>query len=324
MKKILKTLSVLGFGILVSCTNNENSVSSEATAEVSSTTLRRCASYEVLEAQLAADPTLRARMDKIEDFTNKRVKDFSRFRIENGQIVIPVVVNVLYNTTAENISDAQIQSQIDVLNEDYNGTNADFSNVPTAFSNVKAAVGIKFVLQGIVRKKTTKKSWRTDDSMKKSTKGGIDPTTPSTVLNLWCVNSMGDILGYAQFPGGSSATDGVVIAYKYFGRIGTVQAPYNLGRTATHEVGHWMNLRHIWGDTTCGDDYVADTPSHNAANYGTPAYPHYSTCTGTPIEMTMNYMDYVDDKAMYMFSADQKTRMLAIFTSGGPRASFAK
>lgn len=85
-----------------------------------------------------------------------------------------------------------------------------------------------------------------------------------------------------------------------------------------------MNLRHIWGDATCGTDYCNDTPSHNTANYGAPTYPHYSSCTGNPVEMTMNYMDYVDDRAMFMFSTDQKSRMLAIFQAGGPRYSFAQ
>jgi hypothetical protein len=101
----------------------------------------------------------------------------------------------------------------------------------------------------------------------------------------------------------------------------TSGAPYNLGRTATHEVGHWLNLRHIWGDATCGDDLVGDTPLHNTANYGCPAAGHRSTCTGTPIEMTMNYMDYTDDACMYMFSAGQSTRMNALFATGGTRAS---
>jgi hypothetical protein len=160
--------------------------------------------------------------------------------------------------------------------------------------------------------------------MKSTKKGGLDPTSPSTNLNFWVCTIGGGILGYAQFPGGSLATDGVVCDSKYVGVTPNSSAayPYNLGRTATHEVGHWMNLRHIWDDATCGSDLVADTPTHNAANYGVPAYPHYSTCTGTPVEMTMNYMDYTDDRGMYMFTNGQKARMDAIFASGGVRASF--
>jgi hypothetical protein len=285
---------------------------------------RNCGSMEVLAAQLQEDPTLESRMNAIEAFTQEAVNKGTVGRLVNGVIEIPVVVNVLYRTTAENISLTQIQSQIDVLNEDFNATNADFSLVPTTFSGVKANVGIRFVLDQVVRKSTTKTSWRTDNSMKSSKKGGINPTSPTTKLNMWVCTMSGGILGYAQFPGGSSATDGVVILNTAFGRTGTARAPFNKGRTATHEVGHWMNLRHIWGDATCGSDLVTDTPTHNTANYGCPAAGHQSTCSGTPIEMTMNYMDYTDDACMYMFSNGQKSRMYAVFAAGGPRYSFAQ
>jgi hypothetical protein len=158
----------------------------------------------------------------------------------------------------------------------------------------------------------------------KSDAKGIAPTNPRRKLNLWSCNLADDILGYAQFPGGKPATDGVVIDDNAFGRTGTATAPFNKGRTATHEVGHWMNLIHIWGDEECGTDRVADTPRANDANYGCPAFPLRSTCAGKPIEMTMNYMDYTDDACMYMFTAGQKKRMLAVFAAGGPRAGFAR
>ncbi|MBB1194984.1 zinc metalloprotease [Flavobacterium sp. SOK18b] len=313
MKKIM--LPALAFMMLFSCQND----TTETTAQNTSASLRRgCASQEVLDAQMKADPTLALRMNKIEEFTKNAMLNG---RLVNGKVQIPVVVNVLYKTTAENISLAQIQSQIDVLNKDFNATNSDFNSVPALFSGVKANVGISFVLQSVVRKATTTTSFSTNDAMKKASTG-IAPTTPTTVLNMWSCNLGGGILGYAQFPGGASSTDGVVIDNNAFGTTGTVAAPFNLGRTATHEVGHWMNLRHIWGDATCGSDLVSDTPTHNDANYGVPAYPHYSTCTGTPVEMTMNYMDYTDDRGMYMFSNGQKSRMAALFVSGGSRASF--
>ena len=193
------------------------------------------------------------------------------------------------------------------------------------FRSVRAGnTNIQFVLDTVIRKSTTKTSWTTNDAMKKSSQGGINPTSPTLKLNLWVCNLSGGILGYAQFPGGSSTTDGVVIDDNAFGSTGTVAAPYNKGRTATHEVGHWLNLRHIWGDATCGSDLVDDTPLHNTANYGCPASGHRSTCTGTPVEMTMNYMDYTDDACMYMFSAGQKARMQATFATGGGRTSFAQ
>jgi hypothetical protein len=313
MKKII--LSVMALTLLYSCQNDQSESTSLTTNAIAH---RGCASQEVLAAQLAADPTLALRMNEIEAFTQKAKLTG---RLVNGKIEIPVVVNVLYKTAAENISDAQIQSQIDVLNEDFTATNADFGSVPALFSGVATNIGITFVLQNIVRKSTRTTSFSTNDAMKTANKG-IAPTSPTTVLNMWSCNLGGGILGYAQFPGGSAATDGIVIDNNAFGRTGTVSGVYNLGRTASHEVGHWMNLRHIWGDATCGSDLVSDTPSHNTANYGVPAYPHYSTCAGTPVEMTMNYMDYTDDRGMYMFTDGQKARMDALFVSGGARASF--
>jgi hypothetical protein len=314
MKKII--LSAMAFMMLFSCQNDQTELVNPTTNAIAR---RGCASPEVLAAQLAADPTLAIRMNQIEAFTQKAMVTG---RMVNGKIEIPVTVNVLYRTAAENISLAQIQSQIDILNKDFNATNSDFNQVPALFAGVKANVGITFVLVGGYRKSTTRTSWGTTDDMKRASTGGIDPTSPTTTLNLWICTIGGGILGYAQFPGGASSTDGVAIDSKYIGSTGTAIAPFNLGRTATHEVGHWMNLRHIWGDATCGSDLVSDTPTHNAANYGVPAYPHYSACSGNPVEMTMNYMDYTDDRGMYMFSAGQKSRVAAIFVSGGARASF--
>jgi len=316
MKKICLSLAALL--LLFSCQEDEKTVNTDARVSK-----RTCVSHEVLERQLKENPELAIKMNQIEDFT---MNAMTNGRLVNGRIEIPVVFNVLYRTASENISDAQLQSQLDVLNADFNATNSDFNQVPTLFSGVKANVGITFVLDRVIRKATTKTSWGTRDAMKKSKQGGLNPTSPTTKLNFWVCTIGGGILGYAQFPGGSSSTDGVVVDSKYVGVTSNSGSayPYNLGRTATHEVGHWMNLRHIWGDTTCGSDLVADTPTHNTANYGVPAYPHYSTCTGTPVEMTMNYMDYTDDRGMYMFTTGQKTRINAIFVSGGARFSFAQ
>jgi hypothetical protein len=307
----------------------KNSDKAGAATEPEAITQRNCAANEVLEAQMAADPALKNRMAEIEAFTQRAIASGETARLVNGQIVIPVIVNVLYNSAAENISLAQIQSQIDVLNQDYTKTNSDIGLTPAEFTDEATNVGIKFELAGVVRKATNKKSWGTNDAMKKSAMGGIDPTDPTHNLNMWSCNLGQGLLGYAQFPGGNQATDGVVILYSAFGSrklcpSGTFISKYDLGRTATHEVGHWMNLRHIWGDATCGNDQVGDTPQHNAANYGCPSYPHKSTCTGTPTEMTMNYMDYTDDACMYLFSNGQRDRALAVFAAGGPRAAMAQ
>jgi hypothetical protein len=278
---------------------------------------------EVLERQLQEDPSLRTRMEEIERVTENYVQNYRL--LPDGTIEIPVVFNVLYKTAAQNVSLAQLQSQIDVLNADFSATNSDYNNTPSIFQNARSGnIGITFVLDAVNRKATNKSSWSTNNAMKKSSQGGINPTSPTTKLNIWVCNMGGGILGYAQFPGGSSSTDGVVLDDNATGNTGTAQSPYGLGRTATHEVGHWLNLRHIWGDATCGSDLVSDTPTHNTANYGCPAYPHYSTCSGSPVEMTMNYMDYTYDACMYMFTTGQKTRMKAVFASGGPRNSFAQ
>ena len=200
-----------------------------------------------------------------------------------------------------------------MLNLDFSATNADLNLVPALFQPVIGNVEVQFCLAqqdpsgnattGITRKSTTVTSWGTNDNVKKLSAGGVNPWNASNYLNLWVCNIGGGILGYAQFPGGAAATDGVVCDYRYFGTTGTATAPYHKGRTATHEVGHWLNLRHICGDANCGSDLVADTPTHNTSNGGCPTYPHLSTCSGTPVEMTMNYMDYSYDACIQMFSA---------------------
>ncbi|HKO79709.1 MAG TPA: zinc metalloprotease [Chitinophagaceae bacterium] len=329
MKKKLLTITAV---ILLITSCNKSTAPDEQIEKPENFLERNCASPEVLQNQLSADPSLGKRMQDIEIFTERFIKNPNarRLLLPDSTIEIPVVVNVIYRTIAENISLAQIQSQIDVLNEDFSATNTDYNNIPALFQGVGSGnIDVRFVLDTVIRKSSAKTSWSTNNAMKSASSGGIDATSPATKLNLWVVNKMvsssgNTVLGYAQFPGGPTTTDGVVIGYKYLGRTGTVVAPFDKGRTATHEVGHWMNLRHIWGDATCGNDQVGDTPQHNTANYGCPAAGHTSTCTGTPVEMTMNYMDYTDDACMYMFSSGQKDRMLAIFATGGPRNSFAQ
>ena len=322
MQKILGLFAGIAL-LALSC--NKSASSDEKITETENVTpgFRQCSANDVLELQIKNDPSLKERMNAIEEFTERVTANPQAYRLVNGVIQIPVVFNVLYRTTAENVSTAQLQSQIDVLNEDFATTNADY-NLTSTYNSVKSGnIGVTFVLDATNRRATTKTSWSTNDAMKKSAQG-IAPTTPTTKLNVWVCNMGGGILGYAQFPGGSSATDGVVLDNNATGRTGTATAPFHKGRTATHEVGHWLNLRHIWGDATCGTDQVGDTPTHNTANYGCPSAGHLSTCSGTPVEMTMNYMDYSDDACMYMFSAGQASRMLAVFAVGGPRNSFAQ
>ncbi len=312
--------------MITSCTKGSFSEEENASLSSSTPTLnhRSRAAQEVLQQQLTDDPTLASRMEAIEQFTSPYQQDLPAFKLlKNGNIEIPVVVNVVYNNEAENIFLSQIKSQIDILNADYSGTNKDISQVPSYFVPVKAGdVHVRFKLDTVIRVLSKKTSFGTNDGVKKIAGGGITPTDPETKLNMWTCNLSNGILGYAQFPGGKPATDGVVILYNAFGI--TNLFPYNLGRTATHEVGHWLNLRHIWGDAQFGDDFVGDTPLHTGANFGCPASGARSSCSGSPVMMTMNYMDYTDHLCMYMFSAGQKSRMNATFVAGGPRNSFAQ
>ncbi|HKJ49057.1 MAG TPA: zinc metalloprotease [Christiangramia sp.] len=233
-----------------------------------------------------------------------------------GVVNIPVVVHVVYSNSQENISDQQINSQMDILNEDFRAANSDASNTPSEFAGVVADSEISFTLASVQRYSNSRSEWGTRDDVKYA----YPPVSPSNTLNIWVANIGGGILGYAQFPGGPASTDGVVISPQYFGNTGYVAAPYDGGRTATHEVGHYLNLRHIWGDGRCRqDDFVADTPDSDGPNYGCPSYPTVN-CRST--DMTMNYMDYVYDECMYMFSEGQKARMRTIFMDGGPRTGF--
>lgn len=292
MKKL--QFAVLGACLLIATSCNKTSLEQAGESPVVDNMRRTCAAQDVLEEQMAADPQLRARMEGIEAFTRNYLKNNPTANsLVNGNIVIPVVVNVVYKTTAENISDAQVQSQIAVLNRDFGASNPDYNNTPVAFQSARSgAFGVQFVLDKIVRVKTKKTSFSSNDGVKKASGGGVAPTSPTTKLNMWSCNLGNGLLGYAQFPGGSAATDGVVILYKSFG---VTSGAYGLGRTATHEVGHWMNLRHIWGDdgTGCtGSDLVNDTPSSAGSNYGCPTFPHVTCSNGPNGDMFMNYMDY--------------------------------
>ena len=311
----------------------------QAFGSSSETTIMRrsCGSMEVLAAQLAADPAQAQRMAAIEAHAMRFKSDPNAQRTAAGTVIIPVVVHVIYNTAAQNISDAQVQSQIAVLNEDYRKLNADRTSTPAIYAGLAADVNVQFVLAkrdpnglattGVIHKLTKTSSWSTNDAVKNSKRGGDNAWDASKYLNLWACNLGQGLLGYAQFPGGSASTDGVVILYSAFGSkakyaAGTYTASYDLGRTATHEVGHWLNLRHIWGDDSgacTGSDLVDDTPNQGAENYGCPVFPHV-TCSNSG-DMSMNYMDYTDDKCMYMFSTGQSSRMNALFGAGGARVS---
>ena len=290
-------------------------------------TQRVCATDEVHERLLRTEDGYAETRSEIENRTS-RVLAFGGAVLRSGCTEIPVVVHVLHRTSAENLSDDQVRSQIDVLNADFRARNTDRSSTPRVFRRFVGDPRITFRLasidplgqptDGITRTSTSNTSFvSTADNAKRASAGGADAWPADRYLNLWTCGNLRDgkghaLLGYAQFPGGPARTDGVVVLHSAFGTTGTAAAPFDLGRTATHEIGHWLNLRHIWGDDgqgCTGDDFVADTPNAGGPNYGTPAFPHVSCNNGPAGDLFMNYMDYTDDAAMFMFTAQQVLRM---------------
>ena len=292
---------------------------------------RMCGAMEAHLRLCEMDPEFRVRRGRIAAETEIMVRrGIAMRRVERKVLTIPVVVHVVYNTADENISDAQIKSQITALNRDFSASNQDKGKTPSPWQGLVSNTKIQFALAkkdpkgksttGITRTKTKATSFGTDDAVKRKATGGVPAWPTGKYLNLWVCSLGGGLLGYAQFPGGAAATDGVVILNTAFGTKGTATAPFNLGRTAVHEVGHWLNLNHIWGDTSdcTGTDHVGDTPGAQLPNYGKPAFPHVSCNNGPNGDMFVNYMDYVDDDTMVMFTAGQVARMQA--TLAGPRS----
>jgi len=300
-------------------------------------TQRNCGAHVEHRRLLNEDPAYVAARSEIE--TLARAYETGARRAERPGITrIPVVVHVVWNAAQQNISDAQIQSQISVLNQDFRMTNPDIGQVPAVWQSVSADTRVEFLLattdpngnptNGITRTQTQTASFpQQGNPIKSAATGGADPWPSDRYLNIWVgpniLNNIGQtLLGYAQFPGGPAATDGVVILHSAFGTMGTAAAPYDRGRTATHEIGHWLNLFHIWGDdgTGCnGTDEVGDTPNAGGPNFGCPNFPSLSCSNGPNGDMFMNYMDYTDDACMFMFTLGQVARMQAALD--GPRAS---
>jgi hypothetical protein len=289
----------------------------------SSIAQRVCGASENFSNQLIRDSTFRDNRRIIEGQTERFLMNSSNKRFLAVTTVIPVVIHVVYNTDIQKIGMDQVASQIKVLNEDFASKNADLAQVPPVFKNLIAAdQGIQFQLavrdpngnqtNGVVYAKTNATSFNGNDAIKYTALGGSNAWPTSEYLNIWVGNLSGGLLGYAQFPGGPPATDGVVVAYTAFGTTGTAAYPFNKGRTATHEIGHWLDLFHIWGDdgNACtGSDRISDTPNQAGSNINCPAFPHATCNNGPNGDLFMNYMDYVDDRCMVMFTNEQAMRM---------------
>lgn len=317
--------------LVISC-NSENETNSplNSSAEQSDLTASKgalCGSDIVRQRLLAEDPAAMQRMLQLESKTAEYIQQKKLGRVlADGSVEIPVIFNVLYTSSANNVSDARINSQIDVLNKAFASTHADVSSIPAEFQAVNAGdTKIKFRLVQVNRKSTTKSRWSPDDKMKKASTGGVDATDPTKYLNIWVVDYMpyqsGYVLGYATFPESAGLwNDGVVMMDDFVG-AGGPDATHNKGRVTVHEVGHYLNLRHIWGDANCGNDLVDDTPQQITLHRGVPTYPKYETCGGVSRSvMFMNYMDYSDETTLFMFTQKQNDRMQATVSATGPRA----
>ena len=291
---------------------------------------RHCGSQVNLFEIQQSDP---ARYERIMDMERQVQQSVGSRNVPSGTIIIPVVVHIVYNNNAQNISDAQINAQIQVLNEDFRRLNADRTNTPSAFLGVAGDANIEFKLAkidpngnsttGITRTSTSVTGFSSStNNVKFTSSGGRDAWNTQRYLNIWVCNlTPTGLMGYAQFPDEfiiSPNTDGVVIDYEYFGVGGHTPTRFNKGRTTTHEVGHWLNLRHIWGDANnCNaTDFVDDTPNQQSATDGCRSFPAHDQCTPTGNGiMFMNFMDYSDDACMNVFTNGQIVRMRALFNT---------
>ena len=295
---------------------------------------------------MAAHPEIRAREAAIEAHTKRYLQNVTSLGAKEAPgalgplIVIPVVVHIIYNTADQNLSDAIVQSQIDELNAGFRKLNPDVGLVPAAFAPLVADVRVQFCLatrapngnptNGITRLASSVAAWGTNQNLKFAANGGTDAWNTTQYLNICCARLGGGTLGYAYLPGVAPTAqyDGIVLDYQTVGRNNATSLfNYRLGRVALHEVGHWLNLKHIWGansaaDISCSDsDDVADTPNQEDVTFGCPSFPQLSCGNGLNGDMFMNHMDYVNDDCKLMFSTGQAQRMQAIIAPGGYRAA---
>jgi Pregnancy-associated plasma protein-A/Secretion system C-terminal sorting domain len=286
----------------------------------------KCNSYQYLQQEMTKDPLLAARIQQATAFSQQQ-EGRQASRIEGTIMKIPVVVHILYHTPTEKISDAQVANQIAALNKYFRRKNADTTATPAYFRSLAADCEIEFHLatsdprkratSGITRKYTPVTKWTADDKMKLAAEMGTDAWDTKNYLNIWVCN-LDKFAGYATMPGTEAKKDGLVISYTAFGS-GTGE--YSLGKTAVHEAGHWLGLRHLWGDEYCGDDGISDTPKQASYTIGCPSTVRI-TCGNSPHgDMYMNYMDFTNDLCMNMFTQGQKARMRAYFEPGGSRYS---
>jgi hypothetical protein len=294
-----------------------------------------CSTEESAKKIHEANPVLQRRWQQIEAFA-RHYQENSVANVNNNNLVvtIPVVFHVVWNTPVQNISLAQIQSQIDVLNEDFRRLNADTFKTKNIFKPIAGDARVQFCLasrapngdttSGVTRTQTNKTSFSCTDSMKFTAQGGQDGWPSAQYLNIWVCN-LNCANGYAYYPGTNDPYDGVVIHWYVCGRTGNIYSGCK-GRTGSHETGHWMGLYHTFEYGVCngaslancagGGDKVCDTPSSSAPNYG--CITSTNSCVDSPNDLpdqNENYMDYADDTCKNMFSKGQAARMRSMLFS---------
>lgn len=322
---------------IVSCENQQDEQPLEDSISLNTKAkLKGCATHTTLNKMFDDYPEIKAEADRLEKFSQKVIseKSLRSSKEQEDEIIIPVIVHVVYNTDEQNIKWRQVRSQIDALNRDFNMENEDISKVPGFYKKRVADVGIRFELKRITRTKTDVEEFVDDASTTRDDKfdiastklGGKNSSDTSKYLNIWVGKFGGGFGGLALTPSARiefPKLDGVFVDYRIFGTTDIAQEYGSLGRTAVHEVGHWLNLLHLGGlGGNCKtDDGVSDTPKQSPDQYiGNPGYPETVSCN-TP-DMVMNYMQSLFDDLMFMFTQGQKDRMRATFEPGGPRASF--
>ncbi len=273
-----------------------------------------CATHEYMKNVQMKDPQFIINQQILEqEYQNYLLS--GQKSVQKVKRIIPIVFHVFHNNGIENISKERILEQVEILNKDFQRLNSDTNETNPIYKAIAANCEVEFRLakidpngnctDGIVRVQTDL-TYDADDNIK-----ALSRWPNNKYFNVWVVENIagapagGVILGRSQFPGGNNLTDGVLLKYSVCGNTTNFN---NYGRTLTHEIGHSLNLRHIWGDGTCATDFVNDTPPHAAANNGCPKN-KVSTCSGNAIEMTENYMDYTDGNCQNMFSLGQKARM---------------
>lgn len=299
---------------------------------------RECSSSAYNEVEVRNNPSLLSTNEKIESFIQNRLLSGTSRMSPSGTsgnglsvIKIPVIVHILYNTEEQRISPEQVRSQIDAMNRNFRMLNAGISTLPNHFKAYAADCFIEFELattdpgdkptSGIIWKKTSNAYFGTDDDIKFSNKGGDDAWDADRYFNIWVGKLSPGNIGYSSLPGNPKDKDGIVIRYDAFGTNGAAKAPYDLGVTTVHETGHWLGVKHIWGDRFCGDDGIADTPPQRGATPGCPSGIINACNNATGGVMYMNFMDLTHDACANMFTNNQRDRMRAMFADGGPRHS---